>query len=512
MVNRIINKLFNKLRPSVSQKYLDWAELMPERWEAKKHLQTIHEFGQKDSERVFEQTRPPKDAELAFNLIRLCEMFQVEEIEYIKASLQKLFPNIEEPLNRKQLREIEYIVESTSSGWMRIGTIERQAIKLMPLLIRRIAPELPSEVSYIELSVQKILPSTFIINFDVHLAKIAITNIGQLQEKRYKPKTQFFHLALWKLARTGNTSLNPRLVMRREILDYIENLRVEVEGFLKPYFNGYFFSSSTNNISVLPAIEVFNVKGVPLNDVSFRQWMHDARFWYESLGFDFLLGAYGNNNHILEFPDRNRMRETKVPTKGIRVAVFEEAFLYDVDLTTFGGSREHYITYQLTSLLTDSMPILVMNEFFQVSEVSVRSYRKQAFNKLKSPIYFLISLIKFNEEIYKKEMLFRSIAQEFDNEKQWFNSRSNEILQLKRWWVKDEVQGNDTLKSDLLTQITLRSSRLQQQIHNITKLYSDHILLRNMQVILSFQLLTFAIAVAAVIVAIVMSHDCSPSE
>lgn len=502
---QISKSVLNKLRPQLSQKYLDWAEMLPKFGGGTiAHLQRIRESDRQDSIRAFERTRAPENTRLTFHYIRMCEMFQIEQFDEVHTSLLQLFPMLNDPvLQGRELPTLKNLAESAfEGGWSIIGVIEREP-KILATTVRCISPELPDQISYIEIRLHKVLPSIFALTFDVHLSLQATTQLLRLQAKQYLPEVLFQSIAPWKLTKKGYSTMHAEYVMTREIFLYIERLRAKVESFLAPYFFGFFMSRSNRGGSKLPAIEVFSIRGIPPGDNAWGHWEEMARGWYSSFGFEFYLGAFGDGKQIATLPESYRWYGMDPFLPEYRLVVLEDAFLQSVDREHFKGNEEVIIPYYTESSLIELVPLVIILEFVKSSENSVRELRKTTFKRMHARPW-LQAHIKLNNEIHSQTMLINAVSKEFTDSKGWLSDQESELLKLKSMWPRRDEEQLLFIKH-LVNVIDFRISRLERQLSYLTSSYSNYLILQNMAAIHKLQAAAAIAAIASVVFTIIIT-------
>jgi len=136
-----------------------------------KTLQSIRDYQRKRSDELYAETRAPAGVDISYSGFRLMELFPAEEYDRLISGLRKLFPA--QRYGRDEIDRLGTNVPNLfSGGWSSIGLLRREKSWLGTLQTRTI-PDLPEEVSTIEVGTHKILPSAVVVAFDVRLTASA---------------------------------------------------------------------------------------------------------------------------------------------------------------------------------------------------------------------------------------------------------------------------------------------------------------------------------------------------
>lgn len=493
--------IFKRLRSILSKKYLDWAEGLPRfRAGTISFLQGIRDRDRKNSTETYTRTRPPRNTDFKFESISLFEMFQIEDYKQVQKSVLKLFPHLDGLFGQGNLNNIDYIAEQGfEGGWSRIGTISRKKY-LGSTLFQYADPKLPIEASRVEIMMQKILPSTFVIRFDIKISEDFSLEIKQLQRRHYIPEVLFGRLVPWKLRLGGYSTSRSEQMMKREILKRIERMQKDLEAYLKPYFSGFFFNLHKTKGAFLPALSIFSINGIPVGDEEWKKWEEESRWWHSSLGFEFLLGAYGDEKLVLTFPDRVGFKNSIYPIPSLRLTIFEDAFLEEVKKD---HSSNLDIPFYLEEEIEQITPLYVLQKFLDDSQNIVRVFRNRATRKMKG-ISHIKTHFKLSQEFHYIVMLIDSITQEFEESKKWLTQKNSRILKLEPLWRPQEKSQQEihSVEKDILAEIEFKMSRLKQQITYLKNIQSDYLSIRNTLAIYRLQAMAAYGAVFAIIIAI----------
>jgi len=127
--------------------------------------------------------------------------------------------------------------------------------------------DLGDNIQSIYISIYKVMPSSVLLRFQVCLNSKISEKINDLiyqyheeiRESIKTPKGEYI------------TVYDPEIKKETEIYQLRKDLHKEAVGFLKNYFNGYFFELSKENISVVPSIDLFSLD-YPVKENDILNW------------------------------------------------------------------------------------------------------------------------------------------------------------------------------------------------------------------------------------------------
>jgi hypothetical protein len=460
------------------------------------------------AEEDYQFSRPPEGVELQFRFIRLIELFHIEDLERLQKAVLNLFPGIEQDLNVKDrvrsFLEDAGDVFSHDTSW-KFGFIARSRL-FVHTPFREMA-NLPEEVKHIDVEVYKFTPSSFALCLDVYMSDQATQKLNELHSKKYyKDETPFMARLKWALFKKG---LEYRISNRRqEILKYLTTLRSNIERSLPKYLKGYFLRKiNSNGVALLPAIEVFTIKGEPINEEEFAQWAVDTRGWSDSFGFDFYFSPF--KSHIMFF---NWASNTSwQPGTAHRLI-----FLHDTYLSSRHESlqKEFHIKFEFDNHITELTPLIAIHHYLQtvrkrVSKLKVSALREM---QIKWWSWFwprMRRLIKLSNIIQQESMLMDRLSIEWGakakeiSESKHVTRNMGTLMSLKTVGDSSKEE-KDNLRDALFRLINQQLEDLGKQLTHLRTWYADHLVSRNTWVTYG---LTIVVGIATIVGLISIRDD-----
>lgn len=237
------------------------------------------------------------------------DLFQIQDLDQFFKNSTRLIPDLEDKLIGWGF-SIEFRKHAENlwgGGWWNMGFLIRDRKGRLFGGPSRVINELPSQVDYIQVQVQKILASMFVLVLDVHLTPDATQEMNEIHRIQYLPEIRFRRLLPRGRSLGGFSMLYADMVRRREVIRWIADLRWRIEEVLQPYISGYFIKQVPK--THLPAIDVFTISGIPNEKDKFIEWADLRRDWWDSFGFNFPYYTVFSDDHLmfsLEEDDRYR--------------------------------------------------------------------------------------------------------------------------------------------------------------------------------------------------------------
>lgn len=378
------------------------------------------------SDRVFEMSRPPTGTSIEYLFLRLIEMFHVEDFSNLKEGLIRLLPGLQGELPMEDFRsQFDQSVERSFGSWRKLGHIvrSRSGPTLEPY---RVLPNLPKEVKFITVELHQLLPSFFVVTLDCVLEPEATSRLTELQNQRYLGDIRYKRLIPWGVLGGGHSQGDPDTKMEEAVINYLADLRRRIESCLAPFITGYFMrqnaSKRPERDTRLPAIEVFALKAIEINDQhSFEKWKQEAWHWWDSLAFKFSHDVYKTRELVFSYPRERRGHESKaLGNTAYRFAALWESYLATVDMEEekhlspelFTSLQKDFAEQEIIEQLNHILPVVVIPEFLQRIRDNVNKFKQAAFTSMTYGRH-LQRYIKLSYSVQREATLLNRIALEF---------------------------------------------------------------------------------------------------
>lgn len=265
----MLRRVGDKWLEGLTKFYLDIAEKLPSLGRFIKGLQYTRSHQREQAQKLYTETRAPADVNVTYLGFRLMELFPAEEYDGLFSALRDLFP-----AQRYGQDQIDRLGTSFSGifegGWSHLGVLRRDNSPLPTLSSRRL-PELPEEVTRIDVGAHKVLPSAIVVAFDIQLTEAATNKLTKLHNQKYLPVVAFHGWMPWRKKRGWSRSESPaEYAMEDAILEWEDGLHYEVELVIRAYLPG-FFAKSSDDLNRLLVIDNFCVTGLPPASWGFRR-------------------------------------------------------------------------------------------------------------------------------------------------------------------------------------------------------------------------------------------------
>jgi hypothetical protein len=551
----------DKYRLALGRKYLDWAEKLPPKFNIGviPTLQRIRERQRRGSEKAHSQSRPPQGTELEYLSFRLIEMFHIEDLQQLVEGTLHLFPELDDNVRHKTF-SADFKRQARSiwgRSWWNLGHIVRERKgRIFGRPLREMS-KLPPEVDHIQVGLHQILPSMFIVTFDVYLTDSATQRLVQLQSMHYLPEVRFPRLIPRGILAGGYSLTSAEAVMRKEILSWLKQLRGEVEVCLKPFVNGYFMRYSSDKVARLPAVEVYALKGVlkengaghisnksgeepklrtlhrflvrpwsvfgwkateqmPQQSIiqafqdscapneTLNTWINEAWQWWRSLGFN----SFGYNLYTdgkLMFPLHQDEvvygRSERIPH---RLIVLWEPYLASIETDGFSEDKKAAVADYTQDTLDTMLPSIAVLSLLILFQRNIETLRQKTFRSMETrwpPNIGLIADIRRSDTIMQASMLLDRISKEFQQEQASFRHDLRKIAALRSIGDSGTKYAKE-LGDVLLESISFRIELLNKHLFFVQDWFSQYLTLRNTAVTYFLAIIAGSTAIISVILAI----------
>lgn len=189
----------------------------------------------------------------------------------MKDGLNRLYENSQEDLNIEEFFNRNML---SFKGWQKFPTISNPNFD--GFFISPIELDLGQHIHFITVYLYRVLPSMVMLKIRAYFNDNASEELNEIIYKHHEteiiyhdfpeeiPNQRFLSL-------TTSSHSPPDVVKTREITDYRLNLKKEVLNFISKYFKGFFLNVSSNEINIIPSIEIYSVN-FPNNDKDITEW------------------------------------------------------------------------------------------------------------------------------------------------------------------------------------------------------------------------------------------------
>ncbi len=435
-------------------------------------LQHKREFQRAEEKRTFERTRPPSGVSLHFERLVLVELFLIEDIKDLERKLRSMFTEVRGfSTLSDDLRAFSASAADLFSGrWQVLGDITRKEPR--PFASRGIAcmPELPEEISRIEITLTKVLPSAFALSFDIHLTEDATRKLQMLLSRSYLPELRFGGILPTRRTFNSSSQLPSELVMQNEIREFFSGLRLRIEQQLRTKIRGVFLTPINSSAPKMPAIELLSVQGVA-PDSSLSEHLSANREWARVCGFtpwrtDHIF--VDDSGTLFQWPSWPELDE-EAGLLPYRLLSIREADQKAEENRRRISSQE--LIHSLTSLL--SIFGLIETTRRKVESLRILVYKTLAG---KSTFKWLQREIRLNDEMQLHRMILRRLQFEM-KESKWILQAEAHNLQA---FEAVQAEQKENLGSFILSGIEGRLRRVCGHSEVVSREISDYLGRRNL--------------------------------
>jgi hypothetical protein len=420
------------------------------------------------------------------------ELFPAEEYDRLFAGLRRLFPA--KPYGRDQIDRFSPTAPDLfHGGWSKIGTLVREN-KWFGMLDKRVVPEIPAEVDYVDIDVHKVLPSAVVVSFDVHLSKKATSKLNELQARTYLAVTTFHQFAPWAKHGMNRSHAPVEWAMQDAILKWQRGLHHEVERIVTPYLRG-FFTRSRERRNRLPVIDCFSLSGIPEGDEDIHTRLAPLRSWLVSASVQpdpSELHKYLRDDLMFVWEER---REERLPF-GYRFVQLHAAPPVP-DPTKLQGFAA------LRSELDAVLPYICFLEAIQTITEQVEVLRLRVYKTLAGASWFnrrFRADIKLNDRVQREAMFVSRLSLELKDSKPWLK---HELEVFGCMTQKLGIERSESTLTDVLDDsLSFQLDRVQRHLALIGGSSSDHVARRNVSLMYSLQRQVWLLTIVATLASV----------
>lgn len=489
-----------KWRSHLAKVYIKWGNKFPFlKGDLARTLRHIQKRQIEDTESTFKETRPPEGVEMEYIYFRLFDTFQVEDVDSLLQGLKKLFPNFNDPFFRGDYYEkfIQNAIGIGDGQWLNIGDIARDKKGRFWGDRFRVLRSLPSTVEYIHIELHKILPSLFVLTYDVYLERSVTEKLNELQNSHYVSNIYFRKIMPYGKGGGGYSIESAEFVMRQNIEKWRTDLYLQIEKCLGGFLKGEFLRNKLSNSNELPSVEVYSFKGIPKTKNALQKWLHKSSSWLESLGFHMTSFYSYTNGKLIFIPKLNFNKDNDRSSH--RVIVLREQYLKSINEDMYGHDEKFAIAHTTQEgFLTPILVPLVMYEILARFRDEFEKTRRSVLQTMRPTSFYsdyFGTYIKLNDIVLHASVLYDRISKDFHSTKKHVASELKKVSDF--FEIEKNRKGDpQSLDQDLLAGVEFRITLLKEHVDFAMTWLSQYLALRNLSV-------TYFLAVVAGISAII---------
>ncbi len=461
--------LKDRLRVFVAKKYLDWAEMLPDfNGGLIAHLQDMRRSQREQSKRCFEQSRQPKGTEFAYPACILMELFPLEEFQTMDRAIRNLFPErrlVYDSMDEFRMRAADL----TGFSNYHVGIIAGKRGFFADRV--SVEPDLPRGTRYVSIWIHKVLPSTFVLSFDVFLEQAVTTELRRVQDKMYLPTVRFRRWLPIRLGRGERSETPAESAMEGAVFDYLDGVRSGIEVLIRKHFSGYFSRQFRGKGPRLPAIEIFDLNGVSTGEANTDDWLRTFCGWAEPLGL---------HRVEIEFNGYRDKDMIFVPGEGSPTASpYAHRLLVLGPQGETSQAREERLALLVEGFGQSVLPFVVFLEFLSRIRRTMETLRFRVYRRLTKPRVFanFRNEVRLYNQLQRESLLLNRFAVEFGQDEQFFKRHFRELQSLRA--VAKAPPAQD-LRETLFAAVRHRLGALQKHVDFILEVFTRHLSTRNM--------------------------------
>jgi len=411
------------------------------------------------------------------------ELFPIESFGVLNSAIARLFRDRSTVGGKREI--IRSAGPSLLGGaYIHAGTLVRES-KSHFVLPTATVEDLPPEVEYIVIDVYKVLPSAFVACFFAFLNDRATVNLHEVMNKTYLPAIRFDRwVPSWPLG-VAYSETTAHMVREKSVLGELLRVRISLEDAIGRCFQGYFLGQGERHTARLPAIERFDLVGVPSEGEEFCwSWGTPLRLDRGTITFD----GYRENKQIFIFSDFGCSR---LPA-AYRLLVFHDA---NEDPRAQDELLHAPAEGPVVTVTQDIAVLEFLKQIKRAAEaLRVRIYKRLAGSSL------LIGFhrdIRLHRHLQKESLLLNRLALEIEQGEKLYGSRPSPLASFQPIHKKSEGD----LGKELSERIHFQLDTISKHIDFVTKSFSEYVATRNMGLMYR---LTF-VAMLATILALVIA-------
>jgi hypothetical protein len=284
------------------------------------------------------------------------------------------------------------------------------------------------------------------------------------------------------------------LVREDAVLGELLRIRVSIENALGRYFQGYFFNRGDGRTPRLPAIEAFDVVGVPSDGEELR-WG-----WGIPLGLDngrIMFDGYREGNQIFIFSGKGRCR--------LPVA---HRFLTLHDAPEDASVRHTRLALLAEGLIGAIGEGVTLLEFLRRIRGAVEDLRSRIYRRLAGKSFFMgfRGDIRLHRRLQKESLLLNRLALELAQDEKM---RGPGPSGLSPFHAISKKRKDRDLGKELSERIDFQLDTISKHLDFVSRSFSDYVSTRNLELTFRLQVQVYvltALATLATVLPAVVSN------
>jgi hypothetical protein len=457
-----------RLRLRITESLLRLAEQLPhvDRGPLAR-LQHIQRHRRKVAKEHFSRTRPPEHAAVRLDQCRLFEVFQREQETTLARRLRSMFAGAD----RSQELVADFFgrprgLSGKSSS--AVGTLMRSgAMFPKSMSMWKHVPDLPAEIQSISVGLDRLLPSLTLASFDVRLSDRAAEGLGEIQKTCYLPEVIFSSFVPIGRRAASYSTRYPEAVSAAAAMNWRLKFRRQIEAVLKPVLFGYFGSKGAR----LPALDVFSLTGMPSNFEEYDNWLQTSAAWLGSVG-------------VLRYPGLSTFRHDSV-TFNLHVQEHgeEKILTHEVFLPEQDNVAQKLV---LENDVLDDLSPVILWDYLADMEIRLFALAGAVYSRITPQLWSRLgSDIWLSKAAMQGAVLAERMQTELGDQSPLLERHFRALEGFIRTMPIAGVREN--LHTALFPSLQAKTEQVKKYAELTMRALSQHVAIRNMQVILRLQ-------------------------
>jgi hypothetical protein len=285
----------------------------------------------------------------------------------------------------------------------------------------------------------------------------------------------------------GHSETPADLVREEAVLGELLRVRISLENVIGRYFQGYFFGQHESEKPKLPAVEAFDLLGVPREGEELRwNWGIPLGLDHGTVTFD----GYGESKQIFIFSSTGRCR---LPIAH-RLILLHDA---PEDAST-RDRRLHLLTDALIGTIGQGLAIL---EFLKQIRGAVEDLRVRIYRRLVGKSLFMRFRrdISLHRRLQKESLLLNRLALELAQSEKLRGPAPSDLASFHSLFKKRKDRD---LGKELSDRIDFQLDTISKHSDFVSRSFSDYVSTRNMDLTFRLQIQVYVLTALALLATI----------